>query len=108
MERALVSVLGGAARRHLHHPTHWTLRTRRPPRHPRSKARRPQIWGIPAILAANCQHLVESGWTVWLSVAMLWCRIMDTVLAVLGPLSMILLLPARVRETAVRKPDQAG
>lgn len=56
---------------------------------------------VPYYLAADiCQRFIEDGASVWLSVPMLWCLVMGTAFIVLGPVSLILLGIARLREAA--------
>ncbi|WP_053382655.1 hypothetical protein [Leucobacter celer] len=68
-------------------------------------------WGVPAMLIAVPYFLVanlfkgilEDGGHALFSVPLLWCLVMGTVFLTLGPISLVLLFAARVREAMTRR-----
>ncbi len=67
-------------------------------------------WGVPAMLLAApyffvaniFKELIEGGGEPWLSIPMLWCLVMGLVFLAMGPVGLILMLTARVRDTERR------
>ncbi len=67
-------------------------------------------WGVPAMLLAVPYFLLanvfkgilENGGHALFSAPLLWCLVMGIVVLALGPISLILLLAARVREAMTR------
>lgn len=65
-------------------------------------------WGIPAMLIATpyylianfLKELIEQGSDAWLSLPLLWCLVMGTAFLLLGPISLLKLAKARLREAA--------
>ncbi len=68
-------------------------------------------WGVPAMLIAApyflvakiFKELIEDGGEPWLSIPMLWCLVMGLVFLAMGPVGLILVAKARVREAVARR-----
>ncbi|WP_025156907.1 hypothetical protein [Leifsonia aquatica] len=73
-------------------------------------------WGVPAMLVAApyflvanlLQTLIEGGGSAWLSLPLLWCLIMGMAFILLGPISVVLLIIARTRETVESRHVSSG
>ncbi|SDL34267.1 hypothetical protein [Microbacterium azadirachtae] len=65
-------------------------------------------WGVPAMLVAVpyflvadvLKTLIEVGGSAWLSLPMLWCLAVGLAFLLLGPVSLIALIVARIREAS--------
>lgn len=63
-------------------------------------------WGVPAMLVAAPYYLladflkglIEQGGDAWLSLPLLWCLVMGTAFLVLGPVTLLKLVKARILE----------
>lgn len=74
------------------------------------RTRRGLKWGIPAMLlaipylfaAAVCRDLVEGGGPGWLHLLVLLCVWNSMKLTIIGPVSLVLLIRARIGETLAR------
>lgn len=63
-------------------------------------------WGVPAMLLAVPYFLIanifkgilEGGGDAWFSLPLLWCLVMGSAFLALGPISLLLLAKARIRE----------
>ena len=75
------------------------------------RTRRGLKWGLPAMLAAApyilvvtiCSDLVADGGPGWLHLVVLWGCWNALKFIVMGPISVVLLVRARLRESAVRR-----
>ncbi|WP_337007393.1 MULTISPECIES: hypothetical protein [unclassified Microbacterium] len=73
-------------------------------------------WGVPAMLVAApyflvanlLKVLIEDRGSAWLSLPLLWCLIMGMTFVVLGPVSVVLLVIARTRETVESRRLSSG
>ena len=71
-------------------------------------------WGVPAMLiavpyllvAGLCVDAIQSGGPVWLNGFVLWCVAIAVAYIANGPISLVLLTAACVREGAQRRRDQ--
>lgn len=68
-------------------------------------------WGVPAMLIAApyffvaniFKGLIEGGGEPWLSIPMLWCLVLGLVFLAMGPVGLILVAKARVRDVVARR-----
>ena len=78
--------------------------------------RRPNLrWGIPAMLiavpylliASICTNAIAAGAPGWLHLVVLWAVWNAMKFIVMGPVSLVLLVRARIREAVARRQDAA-
>jgi len=68
-------------------------------------------WGIPAMLvavpyflmASTCTQIIDSGGPRALYLVVLWCVVIGGAFVLMGPVSILLLVTARVKEALVRR-----
>lgn len=67
-------------------------------------------WGVPAmfiavpyfLIAATCTQIIENGGSRALYLVVLWCFIVGGAFVLMGPISILLLATARIREAIAR------